>query len=81
MGWIVDVFVLVVPPAFAISINTILFALESGVSVSNRLKEGVLSLLMTVVLGGILVLLISKYLGLRALARERRQIVVGDENV
>ena len=66
---------------WAISLNAVLFAFESGISISNRLKEGVLSLLMTVVLGWIVVLMISKYVGLRALVRERRDVVVGDENV
>lgn len=65
----------------AISLNAILFALESGMSFSNRLKEGILSLLMTIVLGGILVLLIAKYLSLRAMTRERAGVVVGEQNV
>lgn len=66
---------------WAISLNAFLFVLESGLSIGTRVKEGVLSLLVTVVLGGIVVLLISKYLGLRALANERRELVVGDDNV
>ena len=66
---------------WAISLNAVLFALESGISISNRVKEGVLSLLMTMVLGGIVVLFLSKYLGLRALTNDRREHVVGDENV
>lgn len=66
---------------WAISLNAVLFALESGISISNRVKEGVLSLLMTMVLGGIVVLFLSKYLGLRALTNDHREHVVGDENV
>lgn len=66
---------------WAISTYAYLFGLESGLVVGNRVKEGVFSLLMTVVLEGVVVLVISNYLRLRALERQRTEVVVGDENV